>query len=190
MLKQKYEKEVISELIEEFEYKNQMAAPSIEKVVINTGFGKKIKEMTGREKENFLELVKSDLRLIAGQEPVFTKARKSISGFELTKGEMIGAKVTLRGKRMYDFLDRLVHVALPRSRDFRGLNRKSVDQAGNLTIGLEEQIVFPEVDTETLKESFGLQVTVKTNIKNREQALKLFELLGFPIKKNGNKSTN
>ncbi len=183
MLKEKYEKEVVPELIKIFDYKNKMAAPLIEKVVVNTGFGKKIKDLSGKKEEEFLSLIEDDIALITGQKPVMTRSRKAISGFSLRKGEVVGAKVTLRGKRMYDFLERLIHVALPRSRDFRGLDRNSIDQAGNLTIGVKEQMIFPEVDTETLKDSFGFQVIVKTNTKDREEAIKLFELLGFPVKK-------
>lgn len=183
MLKEKYEKETVPKLVKLFNYKNRMAAPCIEKVIINTGFGKKIKDLSGKKQEEFLELVENDLALITGQKPLFTRSRKAISGFSLRKGEVVGAKVTLRGKRMYDFLARLIHVALPRSRDFRGIDRSSIDQAGNMTIGIKEQMIFPEVDTETLKESFGLQVTIKTNTKKREEAVKLFKLLGFPIKK-------
>ncbi len=183
MLKEKYEKEAVPELVKSFDYKNRMAAPRIEKVVINTGFGKKIKDMSGKKEQEFLNLIESDLALITGQKPVLTRSRKAISGFSLRKGEAVGAKVTLRGKRMYHFLDRLVHIALPRSRDFRGIDRNSIDQAGNMTIGIQEQMIFPEVDTETLKDSFGLQVIIKTDTKNREEAVKLFELLGFPVKK-------
>jgi len=183
MLKEKYQKEIVPELMKQFGYKNKMAVPRLEKVIINTGFGKKIKDMSGQKEKKFLELIQNDIALITGQKPVFTKSKKSISGFNLRQGETIGAKVTLRGRRMYDFLERLIAIALPRSRDFRGISRQSVDQAGNLTIGIREQLIFPEVDTETIKNTFSFQVIIKTNTKQRKEAMTMFEMMGFPLKK-------
>ena len=121
--------------------------------------------------------------MISGQKPIITKARKSISGFKVKKGQPLGAKVTLRGKRMYDFLERLIYIALPRSRDFKGIDQKSLDKSGNLTIGIKEHVCFPEISLEKVKFIFGLEVTIVTNAKKREHALELFKLLGFPIKK-------
>lgn len=183
MLQSTYNKQVVPEIVKEFNLKNEMAAPRIEKVVVNTGFGKKIQEKTPKQKKEWFSFVEQELALITGQKPSPTKAKTSISGFELQKGDVVGAKVTLRGKRMYDFLERLIRLALPRSRDFRGIKRKAIDSAGNMTIGIQDHTIFPEVDVETLKDSFGLEVTVKTDTKNRKRAVRLFELLQFPIQK-------
>ncbi len=182
-LKEKYNKEAVPALKKKFDLKNKAAVCEIEKVIINTGFGKKVVEMTGKEKNKLFERVKEDLAQITGQSPVLTKARKSISDFNLVKGDFVGAKVTLRGQKMFDFLDRLIHVALPRSRDFRGIPRKSVDQAGNLSLGMKEHTVFPEADVKRLEDAFGFQVVIKTNTKDRKKAIELFEKLGFPLQK-------
>lgn len=183
MLREKYQKEVVPQLVEELSLKNNMAAPKIKKVVINTGFGKRTRDMTGKEKENWLSFVGEQLSLVTGQKPVFTRSHKSISGFDLQEGKRIGAKVVLRGQKMYDFLERLVRIGLPRSRDFRGIKRKSVDEAGNLTVGIRDHTIFPEVDVEKLQNSFGMEVTVVTDTRDRKEALRLFELLGFPLQK-------
>jgi len=182
-LKEKYEKEVIPKMMEIFGYKNKYQVPKIEKVILNTGFGKLISQKTEKEKETIIKEIMENLALISGQRPVLTKARKSISGFKVRKGQPLGAKVTLRGKRMYDFLERLIHFALPRSKDFKGIDRKSFDEKGNLTIGIREHIAFPEISLEKVKFIFGLEVTIVTNAKKKEEAIKLFELLGFPLKK-------
>jgi len=183
MLKEKYQKKIVPEMMKQFGYKNNMAVPMLEKVVVNTGFGKKMSKMTGKQAEKFCSLVASELALITGQKPVFTKAKKSISEFSLAKGNRVGAKVTLRKKRMYDFLDRLINTALPRSRDFRGLPEKSIDGSGNLSIGIKEHIAFPETEVKNPDQIFGLQVIAQTNTKDREKALTLFKLMGFPIQK-------
>lgn len=172
--------DALDELKEEFDFENKNAAPQIEKVVVNTSFGKILSE-NKEKKPEIKEEIFNNLALITGQKPVATKARKSISAFDVAQGEVIGAKVTLRGARMYDFLERVIHIALPRSRDFRGIDPESVDEHGNLTIALEEQVAFPEVDAEDTDQIFGLEVTVVTDC-DREQALKLFDLLDFPFK--------
>jgi len=181
-LMEKYEKEVIPKMMERFGYKNKMAVPKIEKVVVNCGFGRLLYGKTPAEKEKIYNEVLDNLALICGQRPVLTKARKSISGFKIRKGMPLGAKVTLRKKRMYDFLERLIHIALPRSRDFQGILPKSFDKNGNLTIGIKEHIAFPEIDPEKASHIFGLEVTIVTNAKSREEGLELLKLLGFPIK--------
>lgn len=183
MFKEKYKKEAVPEMMEEFGLENEMAVPEIEKVIINSGVGKKIQEMTRKEREEHLQSVKREIASITGQEPAVTKARGSISGFELQKGDVSGVKATLRGERMYDFLERLILIALPRSKDFRGLKRESVDKAGNLTLGIEDHTIFPEAEVEGVKDSFGLEATLKTGTQSREMSLRLFELLDFPLRK-------
>jgi large subunit ribosomal protein L5 len=181
-LKEKYEKEVVPKMMEIFGYKNKMAVPRIEKVVINTSFGKFVAGKTSEEQKKIQESVLHDLALISGQKPILTLAKKSISGFKVKKGMPLGAKVTLRKKRMYDFLERLINIALPRSRDFKGIDQKSFDKNGNLTIPFQEQIAFPEILPEQTKFIFGFEVTVVTTAKKREEGITLLKLLGFPIK--------
>ncbi len=181
-LRDKYQKEVIPQMKEKFGYTSDMAVPRIEKVVVNTGFGREVVGKTGDEQKKIEQAIINDLSLICGQKAVLTKAKKSIASFKIKKGMPIGAKVTLRKRKMYDFLERLIHIALPRSRDFHGIDQKSVDGEGNLTLGLKEHIAFPEVSPEKTKNIFGLEVTVVTTAGSREEALELFKLLGFPIK--------
>lgn len=181
-LKEKYKKEVIPKMMKKFGYKNIFQVPKIEKVVVNTGFGKKICGKTGEEQKKIQEFILRDLSLITGQRPTLRKARKSIASFKLRKGMPIGAVCTLRKERMYDFLDRLIHIALPRSRDFKGISLKSIDKEGNLTIGIKEHIVFPEVSPEKIKFIFGLEVTIVTTAKSKKEAEELFRLLDFPLK--------
>lgn len=181
-LKDKYQKEVVPAMMEKFGYKNRMAVPSIEKVVVNTGFGKLISGKTAEEQKKTIEPILKDLSLICGQKPIIKKAKKSIAGFKLREGLPVGAAVTLRSKIMYDFLERLIHIALPRSRDFRGIEQKSLDRNGNLTIGIREHIAFPEILPERAKAIFGLEITIVTNAKTRQEALELLKLLGFPIR--------
>lgn len=181
-LKEKYNNEVIPEMIKKFGYKNRMAVPQVEKVVLNTGFGRQVTGKTSDEQKKIYEAILKDLSLIAGQQPVLTRARKSISAFKVREGMPLGARVTLRGKKMYDFLERLIYIALPRSRDFQGINQKSIDKSGNLTTAIKEHIAFPEIQPERAKNIFGLEITVVTTTKNREEALELVKLLGFPIK--------
>ncbi|MBU2539980.1 50S ribosomal protein L5 [Patescibacteria group bacterium] len=181
-LKDKYKKEVIPVMMEKFGYKNVMAIPKIVKVVINSCFGKEVATKTSQEREKVVQNVTNDLTLISGQKPRIVKSKKSIAGFKLREGLDIAVAVTLRKDRMYDFLERLIYLTLPRSRDFQGINPKSIDQKGNLNIGFKEHISFPEVITEKEKTIFGLEISVVTNAKNKEEGLRLFKLLGFPIK--------
>ena len=168
--------------MEKFGYKNPMAVPKIEKVVVNTGFGRLVAGKTSEEQKKIQNFILEDLGLICGQKPIFKKAKKSISSFKTRKEMIIGAAVTLRKKKMDDFLERLIHIALPRSRDFQGIDQKSFDKKGNLTIGIKEQIAFPEVSPEKAKNIFGLEITVVTTAKKREEGIELLKLLGFPIK--------
>jgi len=181
-LRDKYQKEVVPEIMKRFGYKSKMAVPKIGKVVINTGFGRLISGKTSEEQKKIYTAILNDLSLICGQLPILTRAKKSISGFKIREGLPIGARVTLRGKRMYDFLERLIQIGLPRSRDFRGIDSESIDKEGNLTIGIKEQIAFPEVSPEKIKNIFGFEITVVTTAKNREKGIELLRLLGFPIK--------
>ncbi|MEX1064288.1 MAG: 50S ribosomal protein L5 [Candidatus Paceibacterota bacterium] len=174
-LMQKYRKEIIPAMQSKFGYKNVMAVPKLEKVVINVGTGRVAKE------PKFVERVEEDLIKLSGQKPSIRKAKKSIAGFKLREGMDVGIAVTLRGKRMYDFIDRLISIALPRSRDFHGLNSKSFDKAGNLSIGIKEHNIFPEISYESLKDIFGLEVTVVTTAKSKEEGLELLKLFGFPL---------
>ena len=182
-LKEKYNKEVIPAMKEKFGYKSNMAVPKIEKVVVNTGFGRLVSDKTNDEKKKIGIAIAQDLALITGQAPVLTKAKKSIAGFKIREGMVIGAMVALRRKKMYDFLDRLIHIAFPRSRDFRGIDVKSVDESGNLTVAVKEHIFFPEVSPEKSKVMFGFEVVIATTAKTKEQGIELFRLLGFPFKK-------
>lgn len=169
-------------MMEKFGYKNRAAVPSIEKVVINTSFGRLISGKTKEEQKKIQDFILEDLKLISGQRPVLKKARKSIAGFKIREGMAVGAAVTLRKKRMSDFLERLINIVLPRSRDFQGIDEKTVDKGGNLTVGVKEHIVFPEIQPEKAKTIFGLEITIVTTAKNRQEGLELLKLLGFPIK--------
>ena len=181
-MREKYAKEVVPAMMKKFGYKNAMAVPRLEKVVLNTGFGRLIAARTGEDHQKTLEAVGRDMSDIAGQRVFLTRAKRSIAEFKIRQGMPVGAKVTLRGARMYEFLDRLIHVVLPRSRDFRGLPVSSVDEKGNMAIGIREHIFFPEISPEKAKDIFGLQVTVATTAKTKEEGLELFRLLGFPLK--------
>jgi len=181
-LKEKYIKEVVPIMIVSFGYKNSMAVPKVEKVIINTSFGKIVSGKTSDEQKKIQEAILNDLILITGQKAIFTKAKKSISTFKTREGMVIGAMVTLRRKKMFDFLDKLIHIIFPRTRDFQGIKIKSFDKTGNLTIGIKEHIVFPEVMPEKIRFIFGLEVIIKTTAKNKEEGLELLKLLGFPIK--------
>ena len=181
-LQNKYRKEVISVMMKKFGYRNAMAAPKIEKVVINTGFGRLVVGKTNDEQKKIQGAILNDLALITGQRSILTRAKKSISAFKIRKGMALGAQVTLREKRMFDFLERLIYIALPRSRDFQGIDPKSFDKKGNLTTAIKEHIVFPEVSPEKIKQIFGFEVTIVTTAKNREEGVELLRLMGFPIK--------
>lgn len=178
-----YTKTAIPALKKAFEYRSVMAVPRIEKVVVNTGFGKLVSGKTNNEAQKMASEISKDLAAITGQKPAITAAKKSIASFKLREGDPIGAKVVLRGKRMYDFLDRLLNIAFPRSRDFKGIDTKSIDGTGNLTLGIPEHIFFPEIALENVKTIFGFEITIVTTAKTKEEGLKLFEELGFPLKK-------
>ncbi|TSC94373.1 MAG: large subunit ribosomal protein L5 [Parcubacteria group bacterium Licking1014_1] len=181
-LKEKYQKEIVPQMMKKFGFKNPMAAPSIRKVVINSSFGKDAATKTSGEREKIQIAVMQDLSLIAGQKTKLVKSKKSIAGFKLRKDLEIAAMATLRKGKMWDFLERLIYLSLPRSRDFKGIDPKSIDKKGNLTIGFKEHIFFPEIYTEKEKTIFGLEITIVTNAKSREEGLELYKLLGFPIK--------
>lgn len=174
-LKIKYQKEVIPAMKQKFGYRNDLAAPRLEKVVVSAGLSLGLKD------PKFLEIVEETIKKITGQKPVKTLAKKSISNFKIRKGMPVGMMATLRGKRMYDFVDKFIHVILPRVRDFRGLSPKFLDEGGNLSVGFRENICFPEVKSEEIERIHGLQVTIKTTAKNREQGSELLKLLGFPF---------
>jgi large subunit ribosomal protein L5 len=174
----KYRKEVIPALQKEFDFKNVMAVPKVEKVVINVGIGKIVKD------DKAVEKIAQDLAKLTGQKPVFRKAKRSIASFKIRQGMNIGLSATLRGKRMYDFMDRFITIALPRSKDFRGIDTKNFDKDGNLNLGIKESSIFPEVTYETLKDIFSLEVTVATTAKDQQKGIALLRNLGFPIRKN------
>jgi large subunit ribosomal protein L5 len=169
-------------MMKQFKYRNEMEAPRLEKVVVNCGFGRLVSGKTKDEQKKIQEAIARDLTQICGQRAVVTKARNSISSFKLREGQNIGAKITLRRGRMYDFLEKTIVVALPRSRDFQGIPAKGIDQDGNLTFGIKEHIAFPEVSPEKINFIFSFEITVVTTAKSREEGLTLFKLLGFPIK--------
>ena len=172
---EKYKNKVVPAMRTKFGYKNIMAIPRVWKVVVNCGVGKIREEKERDELQKFLAL-------ITGQKPAPRAAKKAIASFKTRQGLVIGYQVTLRGKRMYDFLSRLVNIALPRTRDFRGIDPKSFDPKGNLTIGIKEHIVFPEMIGEDYRFLFGFEATVVTSAKKREEGIELLRLLGFPIK--------
>lgn len=176
-LKEKFFKEIVPQLQKELNLKNKLAVPRIEKVSLNVGMGKIIQD------PQLKDTVIKTLSRITGQKPVITLAKKSISNFKIRQGMAIGAKVTLRGERMYEFIDKLINVALPRVRDFRGIPVKSVDQFGNLNIGFPEYIVFPEIKSDEVEKLHGLEVTIVTTTKKRDLGIKLFEKIGIPLKK-------
>ena len=174
-LKVRYREEVLPRLRQELGYANAMEVPRLQKVVINMGVGDALKDA------RMLEAATQDLAVITGQRPVVTKARKSIAGFKLREGMSIGAKVTLRGDRMWEFVDRLVTVAIPRIRDFRGLSRRSFDGHGNYTLGLTEQLIFPEVDYDKVVKVRGMDITVATTAQTDDEGRALLIALGFPF---------
>ena len=174
-LKEKYRKEVTPALMERYGYKNIMRVPRLEKVVLNIGVGEAIQNAKA------LEAAEKDLAAISGQHPIITRAKKSISSFRLREGMPIGMKVTLRGERMYDFFDRLVNVALARMREFQGVPGNSFDQRGNYTLGLKEQIIFPEIEYDKVDKARGLEVSIITTAKTYEEGRALLEVLGMPF---------
>lgn len=175
-LLEKYKQQVIPQLMEKFRYKNRLSVPSLQKIVVNMGIGR------ATENKKLIEEAVKHLSVITGQKPLVTKAKKAISGFKLRKGQAIGCKVTLRGKRMYEFLDRLISIVLPRIRDFRGLSTKSFDGRGNYTIGLTEQFVFPEISVDTVEFIQGMDITLVITGNSNEQSCELLRLLGMPFR--------
>ena len=175
-IKQRYQ-DSVSTLKEDLKLDNVMCVPRIEKVVINTGTGK-----FDKNKEALAEIEQA-LKDITGQQPVKTQAKKSISGFKIREGQNVGMKVTLHGTRMWDFLNRFVSAALPRVRDFHGIEVRTIDKNGNLNIGIKEHVIFPEIVAENVHHPFGFQVTVVSTAENKEQAEKLYRVLGFPLQK-------
>ena len=175
-LRVQFDESIRAKLTEQFGYKNRMQIPLLDKIVINMGIGEGVAD---RKK---VESAASDLALIAGQKAVITKARKSIATYKLRAGQAIGCKVTLRKTRMYDFIDRLVNIALPRIRDFRGLNPKSFDGRGNFSLGIKEHIVFPEIDFDKVTDSWGLDITVCTSARNDDEARALLTAFNFPFR--------
>ncbi len=179
-LEQEYKEKIIPKLKEKLGLKNPWECPRPEKVVINVGVGKWVGSDASK-REEVLKSISEDLSHITGQRPQITKARKSISGFSLREGSPVGLKVTLRGKRMYYFLERLIHLVFPRIRDFQGIKVSSVDKQGNLTVGLEEQLIFPEISPEKTNIFFGMEITITTTARNREEGIELLRNLGVPF---------
>ena len=178
-LKEKYQKEVVSALMERHEYRNIMEVPHLIKVVLNIGLGEAIQNAKA------LESAEAELSAISGQHPVITRSRKSIAAFRLRTGMPIGMKVTLRGERMYDFLDRLINAVLPRMREFSGVSPTAFDGRGNYTLGFKEQISFPEIDYDKIEKLRGLEIAIATTAKTDEEGRHLLELLGMPFAKDG-----
>jgi len=175
-LKKLYEEKVVPEMMEKFGFKNKLQVPRIKKIVINMGIGRDNKDAKA------IESAQKELAMISGQKPVITRAKKSISAFSLRKGDICGVMVTLRGNRMYEFLDRMITAALPRVKDFNGLSPNSFDQFGSYTIGIKEQVIFPEVDYNTIYKVRGMNVTICTDAKKVEHARALLKLIGLPIR--------
>ena len=174
---ERYSKEIAPALVSKFNYKSTMQAPKIEKIVLNMGVG------DATQNAKLLNEAVDELTLISGQHPLITKAKKSIAGFRLREGMPIGAKVTLRGERMYDFLDKLINVSLPRVRDFHGISPKSFDGRGNYTLGVKEQLIFPEIDYDKVNRVRGLDVVIVTTANTDEEALELLTQVGMPFAK-------
>jgi large subunit ribosomal protein L5 len=174
-LKEQYRNQVVPAMMEEFSYENLMQVPRLEKIVVNIGLGEAL------QNAKVLDAATEDLRAITGQQPIVTRARKSIAAFKLREGRQIGAKVTLRGNRMWDFIDRLCNVALPRRRDFRGISPNAFDGRGNYSLGLREQLVFPEVDYDNIDKVRGMGITIVTTARTDEEARRLLALLGMPF---------
>jgi large subunit ribosomal protein L5 len=178
-LKERYQEELVPELLKSLDLKNIMQVPRVEKVVVNIGVGEAI------DNAKALDAAVSDLSIITGQKPIVTKAKKSIANFKLREGRSIGAKATLRGYRMWAFLDRLMNVALPRVRDFRGVSPNSFDGRGNYTLGLREQLIFPEIDYDQIDKIRGFEVSIVTSAGDDDQGRQLLQLLGMPFRKEG-----
>lgn len=176
-LKKRYKKDIVPALMKEFSYKSIMQVPKVEKVVLNVGLGEAIQNI------KLLDAAQKELSIITGQKAVTTKAKKSIAGFKLRKGMPIGCKVTLRGDKMYEFLDRLISVALPRIRDFKGVSGKAFDGIGNYTLGIKEQFIFPEIDYEKVEMVHGMDITICTTAKTNDEGKALLRHFGMPFRK-------
>ncbi|WP_243369577.1 50S ribosomal protein L5 [Geotalea sp. SG265] len=175
-LSELYNKELVPQLMKDFNYRNIMEVPKLEKIVINMGLGEAIQNV------KILDSAVSELSLISGQKPVITKAKKSIAGFKLRQGMPIGCAVTLRREKMYEFLDRLINVSLPRVRDFKGISGKGFDGKGNYSLGVKEQLIFPEIDYDKIDKIKGLNITIVTSAKNDEEGKALLKLMGMPFR--------
>ncbi|CAM3561055.1 MULTISPECIES: 50S ribosomal protein L5 [Brevibacillus] len=176
-LKEKYSNEIVPSLMSKFNYTSIMQVPKVEKIIINMGVGEAVANAKA------LDTAVEDLQIIAGQKPVVTRAKKSIAGFKLREGMPIGAKVTLRGERMYHFLDKLMNVSLPRVRDFRGISSKAFDGRGNYTLGLKEQLIFPEIEYDKIDKVRGMDIVIVTSAKTDEEARELLTQMGMPFRK-------
>lgn len=175
-LSEKYQKQVVQQLITKFNYKNKFSVPRLQKIVVNMGVGRAV------DNKKLIEEATKHLTIVTGQKPLVTVAKKAIAGFKLRKGQAIGCKVTLRGKRMFEFLDRLISIVLPRIRDFRGISPKAFDGRGNYTLGLTEQIVFPEISIESVEFVQGMDITMVISGNSNEQSCELLKLLGMPFR--------
>lgn len=176
-LKEAYNKTIVQALMKEYKYKSVMQVPKLEKIVINMGIGE------GTVDSKYVDAALKDLEIIAGQKAVSTKAKKSIAGFKLREGQIIGAKVTLRGENMFNFLEKLIKIALPRVRDFRGINNKAFDGRGNYTLGIKEHLIFPEIEFDNVLKIRGMDIVLVTTAKSDEEALKLLSAFGMPFRK-------
>lgn len=176
-LLERYRSQIVPEMAKKFNYKNKLQAPRLEKIVINVGLGEATQDI------KLLEAAQSELAMITGQKPVVTRAKKAIANFKIRKNSPIGCKVTLRRAMMYEFLDRLIAIAIPRIRDFRGLQTDSFDKGGNYSFGLNEQVIFPEVDLDKIMKAHGMDITIVTNAKSKEEASELLRLFGMPFAK-------
>lgn len=175
--KKLYNEQIIDSLMKKFNYSSKMEVPKLEKIVINMGVGE------AKNDAKFIEAAVKDLELIAGQKPVVTKARKSIAGFKIREGQVIGAKVTLRGENMYNFMEKLIKIALPRVRDFRGVSKTAFDGKGNYTLGVKEQIIFPEIEYDQILKIRGMDIVFVTTAKSNEEAFELLSGFGMPFRK-------
>lgn len=172
-----YKSDIVPAMVEKFKYSSVMQAPKIDKIIINMGVGE------AKENKKFLEKAVEEMTLIAGQKPVLTKAKKSVSNFKIREGMAVGCKVTLRGQRMYDFLDKLVNVSLPRVRDFRGVSKTSFDGRGNYALGVKEQLIFPEINYDKIDKIRGMDIIITTTANTDEEARELLKLMGMPFSK-------
>lgn len=184
-LAEKYKKQIVFEMMKKFGYKSPMAVPKVEKISVNSGFGKMIVGKTSGEREKAQRHIVDCLSVITGQQPSLRQAKKSIAAFKLRANTPIGATATLRGKRMYQFLEKLINLVLPRMRDFRGIPLRSVTDKGDVTIGFKEITSFPEIKVEREKSLFGLEVTITTTSKTKKEGVELLRMLGMPLQKNG-----